>query len=827
MAVAPLEPEPTTPHGPPDQHAISAGRRSLIAPPQQLSRFIGRSRELAEAGELLGRARLLTLTGPGGAGKSRLAVELARLHAPEFPDGVAFASLEELRDAAQLPDVVARSVGLLPGDPTRLRRHLCDSLANRRMLLLLDNFEQLLDGAGLIGEILAAAAGVKVIATSRAPLCLFGEQEFPLGPLEPPSPDAVSPESLATNPAVALFVDRAQAVDPDFRLELHNAGAVARLCRQLDGLPLAIELAAARIRLFSPAAMAERMSRRFDLLSGGARHLPERQRTLRRAILCSYELLDEPGRRLFRRLSVFDGGMTLEAAQALCDGQVDCEAHALDILSSLADHSMLQRRDQTAGDVRFAMLESIRALGLELLRAEGEEASVRRLHAEYFLGFAEEAKPHLTGPDQAEWFDRLDADHANFRAALEWAGSPGGEPLIGIRAGAALWRYWLVRGRLYEGRPLLEALLAKPPDDFSLEPRIDALYAIGSLCHYQGEYELARRRLSTCVELARQAGDRHRLGHALAALAWVHCLVSEFAECHELSEQARLLFEDEGDIRGVAIALNNCGWADNYIGDYPSARACHERGLALRREVGDIRGQGFSLTNLAWAERIHGDFERASKLLDQAEETLARLDDKVLSGWALIQRAQVERDRGRFSQAAGILVEALASWGAGGHRALLAWTHGVLGAVLLDWGEPERGRELLTESLRQWQSLECPWAVAWIRYEQGRWMLGRQSVTARRLLRESLEMRARIGDRRGVAESVEALLECPKQPLDPLPWLELYHFAATERAALQAPAPASVLRRLDRMRAEREAVVGQLGEVLLTAEEAVRMLAEK
>ncbi len=384
-----------------------------------------------------------------------------------------------------------------------------------------------------------------------------------------------------------------------------------------------------------------------------------------------------------------------------------------------------------------------------------------------------------------------------------------------------------MRGRIYEGRPLLEALLAKPTSDASAEPRIDALLAIGSLCHYQGELEQARSHLSTCVDLAARAGDPARSGHALAGLAWVHCLTSEFRECRELSEKARLLFEQEGDLRGAALALNNCGWADNYVGDYPSARACHERSLALRREIGDIRGQGFALTNLAWSERIHGDFDRASKLVDQAEETLAQLDDKVLSGWALIQRAQVERARGRFSQAAGILVEALASWGAGGHRALLAWTHGVLGAVLLDWGEPERGRELLTESLRQWQSLECPWAVAWIRYEQGRWMLGRQSVTARRLLRESLSVRQRIGDRRGVAESIEALLECPAQPLEPQAWLELFHLAARERATLQAPAPASVLRKLEKLRAEHEAIVGQVGEVRLTTEDVIRMLAEK
>ncbi len=783
--------------------------KGVHEPAQYLSSFVGRDRELAEAAALLERTRLLTITGPGGAGKTRLAVELSGRIRESFPDGVIFTSLAELTAAGQIPGLLARTLELPAAAPEQLRSQIREALRTRRALLLLDNFEQLLDGAELVGEILAASDCLKILATSRAALGLNGEQEFPLGPLPPPSPSAASPEALRQNPAVQLFLDRAQAVDPDFHLELHNAGAIAQLCHGLDGMPLAIELAAARIRLFPPAAMAQRLGRRFELLGGGARDLPERQRTLRRAIEWSYELLSEPARRLFRRLAVFDGGMTLEACQALCEGQVDCEAAALDILSTLADHSMLERREGPGGEARFAMLSSIRAFGLELLRSAGEEPDARRRHAEHFLRFAEEARPHLTGPRQAEWFDRLDADHANFRAELEWSGSAEGDALIGIRTGAALWRYWLVRGRLYEGRPLLEGLLAKPSHGQPAEPRIDALHAIGSLCHYQGEMKQAGRTLREAVELARAIGDRKRLGHSLCGLAWVHCLTSELAQCHELSEQARFLFEEEGDLRGAALALNNCGWANNYAGDTPGALDCHQRGLTLRREIGDVRGEGFALTNLAWTERIRGDYDRAERLLNQAVRMLASVDDKVLTGWTLVQRALLERERRRYPEAAGILVEALAAWGAGGHRALLAWTHGALGAVLLDWGEPERGRELLADSLRLWQELECPWAVAWIRYEQGRWMVGRQNRTAMRLLNESLSIRVRIGDRRGAAEAVEALLECEQQEIAPGDWIALHGFAIAQRRQLETPAPADVRRRLDALRAPRESIVGK------------------
>ena len=487
-------------------------------PPAPLSSFVGRERELAEAAGFLVDARLLTVT---GAGKTRFALELARRVADRFSDGTVLVSLASISSAEQAAGELAQALRLPTAAPELIHKQLHEALCRRRALLILDNFEHVLEAADLVAELLAGSVCLKILVTSRAPLRLAGEQEFPLGPLEPPSPDARSPESLAGNPAVQLFVDRAQAVDPDFRVDLNNASAVARLCHGLDGLPLAIELAAARLRLFSPASLADRLGRRLEVLGGGNSDLPERQRTLRKAIEWSYELLDEPARAVLRRLALLDGGMTLEAAQALCSDLVDDELAALELLTSLCDHSMVQRCLGPGEEVRFTMLESIRAFGLDRLAAEGEEAAMRRRHAEYFLQVAEQGQPHLTGPEQADWFDRLDADHANFRAALEWAGAPRGEPLLGVRLGAALWRYWIVRGRLYEGRPLLEALLARPAEGQPVEPRIDALYAIGSLSHYQGEMEQAAACLTECVGLARGAADLRRQAEALSGLGWV------------------------------------------------------------------------------------------------------------------------------------------------------------------------------------------------------------------------------------------------------------------------------------------------------------------
>ncbi|MBI1353749.1 MAG: AAA family ATPase [Acidobacteria bacterium] len=787
-------------------------RLELAAPPPApMSTFVGRERELAEAAGLLVDARLLTITGPGGAGKTRLAIELARKVQDRFSDGVLFVPLASTASAAQVMGDLGRALGLPTAAPEQLLHQLHEALGRRRALLILDNFEHLLEAAGLVSDLLSRSASLKVLVTSRAPLRLLGEQEYPLEPLTAPSLDARSPESLQGNPAVQLFVDRAQAVDPDFRVDLNNASAVARLCHGLDGLPLAIELAAARVRLFSPAALADRLCRRLEVLGGGNRDLPERQRTLRRAIEWSYDLLSEPARAVLRRLAVFDGGMTLDAAQALCSGLADCELDALDALTSLSDQNMVQRCSGPDEEVRFTMLESIRAFGLDRLAAEGEGPQVRRLHAEYFLRVAQEAQPHLTGPRQGEWFDRLDADHANFRAALEWAGAPQGEPLLGVRLGAALWRYWIVRGRLYEGRPLLEALLARPADGQPVEPRMDALYAIGSLCHYQGELDQARSALSECVDLARGTSDLRRQAAALSGLGWVHCLTSEFDACLELSEQARQLFDQVGDPRGAAVALNNCGWAANYCGDYPAGRSYHERSLALRREIGDVRGIGFTLATWAWAERQRGDYDRAEELLAESEATLAPIDDKVLSGWALIQRAQLARSRGRLPEAAGLLIDALTRWGAGGHRALLAWTQGVLGGVLLDWGEPERGRELLADALELWQVLRCPWAVAWLRFEQGRWMVDRQPHQARRLLGESLEIRVRIGDRRGVAECLETLLEAERAALAPTDWLRIHNLTQCLRDRLQCPAAPAVEQRLA---VRRQGALAQVAEPL-------------
>jgi predicted ATPase/class 3 adenylate cyclase len=429
--------------------------------PAQLTSFVGREDETAEAVRLLGQARLLTLTGAGGTGKSRLALHVAERLRPGYRDGAFFADLSTVTDPGLVPSVLARALGVpeAPGRP--VLEALCDHLRDRRLLLVVDNFEQVAEAAPVVEELLAAAPQVRVLVTSRATLALRGEQELMVPPLDLPDPRLPDLDALGHTEAVRLFVERARAVRPAFRLTTENAPAVAGIAARLDGLPLAIELAATRTKVLAPIQILPRLQRRLTLLTTGARTLPDRQRTLRGAIAWSHDLLPGPERRLFARLSVFAGGWTLESAEAVCDDPEDLGLDVLDGLTSLVDQSLVLRTEPTAGQPRFSMLETIREFGLERLAEDGDLEQVRRRHAEHFLGLAVAAEPHLTGADQGEWLDRCDLEQANLRAALQWA-ADAGQTARAQEAAGALWRFWQQRGHLTEGRRRLEELLALP-----------------------------------------------------------------------------------------------------------------------------------------------------------------------------------------------------------------------------------------------------------------------------------------------------------------------------------------------------------------------------
>src|SRR5215204_2923767 len=430
----------------PPLNTLDSRRNNLPAQPTVL---VGRERELEEVLALLrspNDVRLLTLTGPGGTGKTRLGLQAAAELTDEFEDGVFFVALAPIAAPALVAPTIARTLGLTESGNQPPEELLKGYLRDRQTLLVLDNFEQVLESASLLDEVLSAAPDLKILITSRTPLRLYGEHEFPVPPLPLPDPGSLPPvEHLTRYGAIRLFVERAQAVKPDFSLTEENAWAVVEICARLDGLPLAIELAAARIKLLPPQALLARLGNRLKVLTSGARNLPERQRTLRSAIEWSYGLLDESEKILFGRLGVFSSGAALEAIEAVCDARGDLPVDVFEGVSSLLDKSLLQQRDGSDGEAHFVMLETIHEFALEKLEESSNAEAIRRGHAEYFLALAEEAEPGLWGPEDATWLDRLEQEHDNMRAALSWA-IKYEEAELALRLGGALRWFWYMEG---------------------------------------------------------------------------------------------------------------------------------------------------------------------------------------------------------------------------------------------------------------------------------------------------------------------------------------------------------------------------------------------
>src|SRR5918993_381173 len=474
--------------------------------PRQPTPFLGREREISELVDMLRRdeVQLLTLTGPGGTGKTRLALQAAADLLDDFRDGVFFVPLAPLSDPALIAPAIGNAIGIREEGERSLAERLRDVLATKHLLLVLDNMEHLVEGAPLVGEILAASPRLKVLATSRLPLRLRAEREYPVPPLALPrrKPPPL-PEHLTQYTAVQLFVERAQAVKPDFAIDNENAPAVAEICHRLDGLPLAIELAAARVRMLSPQAMLPRLEKRLPLLTGGARDAPARQRTLRNTIAWSYDLLEPKEQILFRRLAVFGGGATFEAVEAVAnaDGSLDVFGG----LERLLEQSLLRQDVGPEGEPRFSLLETIREFGIEQLEAHGESEDAQARHAGFFLTLVEEAAPDLHGPTQRAWLERLETEHDNIRAALGW--SLTHEPEAALRIGAALFWFWYYRGHLTEGRDWIERALATGASA-SPDVRARVLNWSSAFAWERADYATAALRSEEALALARSAGDQ-------------------------------------------------------------------------------------------------------------------------------------------------------------------------------------------------------------------------------------------------------------------------------------------------------------------------------
>jgi len=620
-------PEPTPPPRP--QHHL----------PAQRSSFIGRRRELAELQGLLRTRRLVCVTGPPGSGKTRLAVQVAASLLEAFPHGAWFVSLAEVADPELVRSAVATALAVseLPERPAA--QALTDHLRSRRLLLVLDNFEHLLPAAVVTAQLLDAAPGLTVLATSRTPLRLSSEQEYPLAPLPLPRPEELAADP-GGNDALALFADRASAVDPHFVLGAENAPLIAEVVARLDGLPLAIELAAARLRLFPLEELARRLSPAVPLLTGGPVDHATRQQTLRDAIAWSDQLLGPTDRALFRRLGVFQGGFTLQAAEAVALGPPVTDLVA--DLATLVEGSLLGRPVEP-GQTRFWMLETVREYALEELRAAGEDDATGGRHAHFYAGLAEAAEPKLTGANQAHWLDRLEAEHANLHAALRWA-TQVGDTEMALLLAARLWRFWQLRGHFAEGRRWLEDVLAtEGPASMA---RAKALLGLAGLCYWQGDWDAAEAAYRQAHKLAKGLDDWWLELEALFGVAFtLACHRGELQAAAPIEQQFQAIIAEHPEPLAIGLGLATSQMMRLFAGDLDGSRSYGEQCLAGTRALGERWYESQILRTLALTSMLQGRHQQAVSELRECLEIALELGD--LAGVAL--------DLDRLGQAAAAL----------------------------------------------------------------------------------------------------------------------------------------------------------------------------
>jgi predicted ATPase/class 3 adenylate cyclase len=844
--------------------------RSLDARPQNLpvqpTPLLGREAELERLRELLLRddVRLVTLTGPGGTGKTRLGLQLAADLLDDFDDGAFFVDLAPIRDPNLVASTIAQSFGVRETSTQTLEQSLTDYLRAKRTLLLLDNFEQIIAAAPRIAELLAAAPRLKVLVTSREALRLRGEQEFPVLPLAVPDLRRLpSLPALSQYAAVELFIQRAVNVKPEFAVTNENAPAVAEICCQLDGLPLAIELAATRIRLFSPEVLLSRLGNRLQLLTGGARDLPARQQTLRDTIAWSYDLLNEGERTLFRRLSVFVGGCTLAAVEAVCGPEGDREMDLLDGITSLLGQSLLRQEEwqgeehspppREAGgserEVRFTMLETIREFGRERLAQSGEGEALQRRHARFFLTLAEEAEPELSQATQRAWLARLAAEHDNIRAGLAWALES--EPETALRLASALGRFWVVQDRVSEGLEALERGLeraAEAPEGVrakalraraSLPWRVERARALieeglplsralgdrssiafwlnqqAQLAAAQDDPTAARRFLEESMAISREIGDKRCLAHSARMLGSMGCGEYDYETARRWHEESLAIIRETGDRYEIGVAISILGHLAWQTSNYEAARRYYEESLALQREIGSrgrIANSVYGLGDVALAQ---GDYGAARRYLEESLALLRDLGDRGGLVWALDSLGHLDRDLGEYEAARRLFEEMLAMAREMGAKSVTGFALCRLGTVAWGAGECEAADRLYEESLTLLRETGHPDFFFWPLQGVGCVALAHGEYgRARACYRESLVWLQKRRDMPRVAVGLEGLAQVAAAEGDAEEAARLFGTAGALREAIGSP-----LAPVDRAEYDRSvaAVRAVLGEVAFAA----------
>ena len=687
--------------------------------PVSLTSLIGREQEVQALHTLLllPDVRLLTLTGTAGVGKTRLAIEVARDLAHDFADGVHLVSLAPLSDPAFVIPTIAHCVGITQSGSQPLLVQLKTTQRDKQRLLVLDNFEHVIEASPLLVELLEACPDLKLLVTSREVLRLRGEHQFAVPPLALPDPRNLSDVgSLAHVPAVQLFLQRAQAIRSDFQLTTDNAATITEICLRLDGLPLAIELAAARVKVLSLQALLTRLERRLQILTGGMRDLPERQHTLRATIQWSYDLLSEEEQRLFRRLAIFVGGCSLEAAEALCSMLGEGGISVLEDVASLLDKSLLQHREQRQGGPRLMMLATLREYGMEALATNEEIEVTRQVHAHYYLHLAEEAEPELAGPQQAEWLERLEREHDNLRAAMQWVleqGEAEKSMESALRLGGALQQFWQVRRYLSEGRTFLEHALAGSTGAVT-SSRAKALMTAARLAVLQADTDQGEALCEESLALWRELGDTAGMAYTLHLLGIVACQRSELGRARSQFEESLALWRKVGDKNGIASALFYSASLALQQGEYSRARVLCEESLALSKQEGNKSGIALALFKLAQiCFNSQGDPATVRSLLEESLTLYRELGDTHGLATCFCLSGQLALQQGDAAMARSLVEEGLVLY-----REIGGWEEGigesltVLGKVAAVQGDYTAARAFYGESLTFPGKMDAVWIAS-------------------------------------------------------------------------------------------------------------------
>jgi predicted ATPase len=737
--------------------------------PRQLTTFIGREREIAEAKRLLAETHLLTITGPGGSGKTRLSLEIGARLLSEYPDGVWLVEFAHLADPARVPQVLATALSVREEADRPLLVTLVDHLRPKRVLLLLDNCEHLIDAcAGLADTLLRGCPEVKILPSSREALGLTGEVVFRVPPLSLPDSRLVPAlERLAEYEAVRLFVDRAIAVKPDFTLTDDTAAAVVQICRRLDGIPLAIELAAARVRTLSVQQITAHLDERFRLLTGGSRTALPRHQTLRGLIDWSYGLLSEAERELFRRVSVFVGGWTLEASVAVCAG-VDVDRYDIvELLGRLVDKSLCLI-DGEGSDPRYRLLETIRQYGFEKLAETSEGQVVRARHRDFYLGFAEDAEPRLQGPEQVAWLQRLEADHDNLRAALRWS-LDCDETEAALRLGSALSLFWDTHGYVREGREWLDELLAhareRPTSTVTARRALGKVLDAASRTRARwSEFPQATEFLTQGLAVWRELGDKRGIAEALNNLAVGATQSGDRVRARVLVAESLALFRELSDKRGTAHALNNLAEILRGEGDLPGARALFEESVPLFEAIEERRGLSHALDNLGGILTAQGDYGPAEALYSRSRRLAEELGDNHAVATALRSLGGVAHHRGDHERARSFYEDSVARFREMGDGFCLAKS--LIGYALTshEMGDHEQARVLGDQGLALLREAGAKGELAPRLGQLGAAALAHGDVArAARFFEQSLALYSETHDEQGIATSREGLARVARQ----------------------------------------------------------------